>query len=175
MEISWLQEKNSYNYLKVLSQYVQLKIHQTALRNWQHLSKSTFILRVILHIPVLDTKTFQQHNWIMASLKLPLLSPTQAEQALGEHLTGKKNEKTQRKYTKMKKGNKSNEISATCSCLYTLFFLAIKNPKDTHCRKEKKKKVTQGMLQFNAASKKCSESMSETPGFATSDTDTAKD
>lgn len=40
----------------------------------------------------------------------------------------------------MKKGNKSNEISATCSCLYTLFFLAIKNPKDTHCRKEKKKK-----------------------------------
>lgn len=41
----------------------------------------------------------------------------------------------------MKKGNKSNEISATCSCLYTLFFLAIKNPKDTHCRKEKKKRL----------------------------------
>lgn len=29
----------------------------------------------------------------------------------------------------MKKGNKSNEISAMCSCLYTLFFLAIKNPR----------------------------------------------
>lgn len=64
----------------------------------------------------------------MPRLKLPLLSPTQANHALGEHLTEerKKSEKTQRKYTKMKKGNKSNEISAMCSCPYTLFFLAIK-------------------------------------------------
>lgn len=99
-------------------------------------------LRVILHILVLDTKTFQQHNWIMLRLKLPLLSPTQAEQALGKHLTEetKKSEKAQRKYTKMKKGNKSNEISAVCSCPYTLFFLAIKKTKDTHCRKKRGEK-----------------------------------
>jgi len=44
-------------------------------------------LRVILHTLVLDTKKFQQHKWVMLRLKVPLLSPTQAEQALGEHLT----------------------------------------------------------------------------------------
>lgn len=33
-------------------------------------------LRIILHVLVLDTKAFQQHNWIMLRLKLPLLSST---------------------------------------------------------------------------------------------------
>lgn len=41
-------------------------------------------LRIILHVLVLDTKAFQQHNWIMLRLKLRLLSSTEAEQAL-EH------------------------------------------------------------------------------------------
>lgn len=36
----------------------------------------------------------------------------------------------------MKKGNKSNEMSAMCSCPYTLLLLAIKT-KDTHCQKKR--------------------------------------
>lgn len=62
-------------------------------------------LRIILRVLVLDTKAFQQHNWIMLRLKLPLLSSTQAEQTLEEHWAEERNksEKNQRKHTNMKK------------------------------------------------------------------------
>lgn len=48
-------------------------------------------LRIILRVLVLDTKAFQQHNWIMLRLKLPLLSSTQAEQTLEEHWAEERN------------------------------------------------------------------------------------
>lgn len=93
-------------------------------------------LWVILHILVSDTKTFQQHSWIMLRLKLPFSCTGKTGTWRTFDRRDKKSENTQRKITKMKKENKSNEISAMCLCPYILFLLAIKI-QDTHCQNKR--------------------------------------